>query len=572
MPLFPNSDAVEVPQVAGVQMHPPTYTWVVLWFTALMLMTVGLRVADPTGWLGSDDASYYNAAEHLIEGKTIHRVHHHFARMAVIVPVAASVWIFGSTPFAVAMPAMMASILCVALVAILGRIIWGWWEGLCAATIVSVLPYFRVLSTTGYPDVHACLWVTVGLLLAVVAVRVERAKLSYVIALACGMAIGLATSAKVFSLTAFAGVAALVYLSTKGTTRRRLLIMLSIVAGTTILFVVDGLFYLWAADDFLFKYHALVSAQSNFIPSSSSSGASAVDYAALAWDRLTMFRYTTTSGWGLFGLLCWPTACIVLLFNGQGRSIAFWGIATYLAIALTPVSFKNGPQPYPSFHGRHILIACAPFALCIAWTIRRTLAVVMTPAWVRRGWPALFLAIIAIGHANPHELNGFRNSYTSRVGRAIQQVIASNEWDDGREIFMPAPLYLRYRILFPETLRERLRVAVDSAAPSWWRDASVDIVSKSRALPQPSAAYLLATASQLRGEPEFWDYGVGLPRAELSAWKTTPALATIVQFKDKSVGTVPYPQDQVQPLLLLLGSDVAVSGPTGETSNDASVG
>ena len=119
-----------------------------LWFAALLVLTIGLRVADPTGWLGSDDASYYSAAEHILAGEPIQRLHHHFARMAVILPVAASLSVFGDSAIAVALPMYIASTLCVVLVVVLGRLVWGWWEGLCAATVVSVLPYFHVLSTT----------------------------------------------------------------------------------------------------------------------------------------------------------------------------------------------------------------------------------------------------------------------------------------------------------------------------------------------------------------------------------------------------------------------------------------
>ena len=63
-----------------------TGSWFVPWFAALIIVTVGIRIADPTGWLGSDDWSYHSAAEHLLAGKTIERPHHHFARMAVVVP------------------------------------------------------------------------------------------------------------------------------------------------------------------------------------------------------------------------------------------------------------------------------------------------------------------------------------------------------------------------------------------------------------------------------------------------------------------------------------------------------
>ena len=81
--------------------------------------------------------------------------------------------------------------------------------------------------------------------------------------------------------------------------------------------------------------------------------------------------------------------------------------------------------------------------------------------WVRYGRPLVLPAIVALSFVHPQVLNGFRDRPTSRVGEAVRRITADTDWATGREIFMPASLYLRFRILFPPELRDRLRVAVD---------------------------------------------------------------------------------------------------------------
>ena len=146
------SDASCALHVAGTR--PVIPRWGALWFATLLALTITTRLAEPTGWLGSDDAAYYSAAEHVLAGTPITRLHHHYARMTIILPIAASVALFGHTTWAVALPMLFASIICVILVVILGRVVWDWWEGLLAGTIVSLLPYFRILSTTEIGRAH----------------------------------------------------------------------------------------------------------------------------------------------------------------------------------------------------------------------------------------------------------------------------------------------------------------------------------------------------------------------------------------------------------------------------------
>jgi 4-amino-4-deoxy-L-arabinose transferase-like glycosyltransferase len=544
-------------QLGGRQrFHVPIWAW--LWFAALMVLTVSVRLLDPTGWLGSDDASYYSAAEHVLTGQTIHRVHHHYARMAVVVPVAASMWLFGESPATVALPMLIASTLCVVAIVVLGRLLWGWWEGLCAATIVSVLPYFRVLSTTAFPDVHVCLWTTVAMLLAVIATRTDRTGRVRACWVACGFALGLAISAKVFAIAAGAGVLFAILTRPSKLNVGRSAALAFTALGVGLLFLVDGLFYQWAANDFFFSLHATQHAQDMAPTLVDPAGAGVTTVTTLIWDRLTMLLHPTSSGWGWIGVVFWPVVVGVLLFNAPGRALAAWAIATYLLVAVVPVSLKEGTHVYPIFHGRHILPACVPFALCLAWMVRRGAGIAMNAAWIERGWPAVLAALAALAFANPRELNGFRDRATSRIGVAVSQIAATTQWDHDRDIFMAPSLYWRFRVLFPQELRSRLRVAADGEAPRWWRDTCADITSRSAPLPPPGDAYLIATPRQLRGETEPWDYGVGLPRERLSAWQAVEPRTRMSRFADKTIRRSQPGLVGPEPFLLLLGG-----GPAG---------
>jgi hypothetical protein len=175
--------------------------------------------------------------------------------------------------------------------------------------------------------------------------------------------------------------------------------------------------------------------------------------------------------------------------------------------------------------------------------------------WIRHSWPIALAVVLVVSFADPQALNGFRDRPTSRTGQAINQVIASTDWVAGRRIFMPASLYLRFRILFPSEFRDRLRVAVDDGARDWWRDAAVGIQKRRDPLPPPGDAYLLATPSQLRGELEFWDYGVGLPRTELIAWNDDSVLRRVGQGADKQIRCLQADEDDPRVLLVLMGQD-----------------
>ncbi len=539
----------------------------VLWLIALLAATVVVRLADPTGWLGSDDAAYYSAAEQVLTGSPITRLHHHYARMVVILPIAASVALFGHSTAAVAAPMLAASVLCVLVVVLLGRVLWGWREGLAAGIVVSVLPYFRILSTTAFPDVHVCLWATTSMLLAVLASRTVRRGNARILYTAAGFTFGMAVSAKVFAATAGLGIGVLFLqkhdeqgTNDGGSSRRRLPAIASIACGGLLFLLIEGAFYSFQANDFFFSLHAHEHSQAGAPTMAPENDPTRIGVAAMIADRMMLMFRPSSSGWGWMGVFFWP-AIVAALFHRGGRSLAAWAGGTYLLIAFAPVSFAGGYQPYPHFHGRHILPACVPFALCLArslMTISDRVGLAGEGAKYRAWAAAVFgVVVTALGFANPRELSGFRDRPTGRLGDAIRQIASSMDPGDDKPIFMTASTYWRYRILFPESLRMRLRIAVDADAADWWRDTTFDAVGRAEPLPRPDDAYLIATPRQIRGEAETWDYDVPLPQGPLTAWQNSPTVMAIVRNADRKIEPSTTVEPATDPIVVLAGGQSA---------------
>ncbi len=515
-----------------------------------------MQLSDPTGWLGSDDSGYYSAAEYLLAGETLERAHHQYARMSVVVPVAISMWAFGDSTTAVIAPTVIFSMGCIALVAVAGWLLWGWMEGLIAASVVSCIPYFRVISTAAYPDVHVCFWTTAAVVLALFAIRSQNQRRMWVLGICSGLTIGLACSAKIFGIFAIVPVLWIAWLPNTWTSYHRIRWFVAVSAGVAALILAESLFYLWTAGDFWFRLHAIQNAKADdrYFPAV---GFFRHDtYLDLAWNRLTMLLHPSFSGWGRVAAFFIPTVAIASLLNKPARRMGAWAVVTYLFISVTPVIYRHHWHPFTPFDGRHILLTCVPLALCFSWALCRTVTLVASPAWIKRGWPIALLGLAWLSFADGDSLGGFRSRPSQRWGLAISQLIALEDWDDERDIFIPASLYLRHRILFPKELRTRLRVAIDENALDWWRKASVDIESRVKPLPAPTDAYLIATPIQLSGKSGFWDYGVGLPKNELLAWQQSTPRVRIKRYGFHTVGPEGSHAGKNYDVLVLLGGDI----------------
>lgn len=504
-----------------------TPRWAIAWLITLIIAATATRLVNPTPWIGSDDASYHAAAEHVLQGKTITRVHHHYGRLSVVLAVAGSMAVFGNNVTAVVLPTIVFSILTVVLVVAIGYMIWDWWVGLCAGSVVAFLPYFRVLSTTAYPDVHACFWATLAAFCVIHALRAQRRTAALMIATAAGVALGLAVSAKIFTIWALVGLVALVHGAERPSPARRRATLAGLCVGGVFLFIAHGLAYSYLAGDFWYKWHAITAAQGQAGLFPASGDPFAVGPVRFFLQRMGFFLGPATSGWGWLALTFWPAALYVAATDRRGRPFALWAMAAYLLVAFFPVSFSHGIRPYPSFVGRNILFVCVPFALCLGAAAHQLLVDRLGHVRIRVGWPLLFAVVFMVSFAVPHDLSSFRDRPTSRIGMAITKLIDDGVFDHDAEIHMTPSMYWRFRVLFPPELRERLRVSTSDTSPNWWRDTTTDIVSR-RALGVPSGnAVLLATPGQLSGEPERWDYGVGLEPAALSSWRYAPELGVV---------------------------------------------
>jgi hypothetical protein len=561
--------------------------------TAIAVPTPGLFLAlivgaallaalvQPTGWLGSDDAEYYQAAGQVIRGERMERAHHHYARPGMILPIAAALALFGHETWVVATPSLLASVACVVVVALLGRRIWGWWEGLLAAAVVSFLPYFRVLSTTAFPDVHVCLWSALAVLLALCAVEARNLRATWALAGLSGLAVGLAWSAKDFGLLSGFGAGGVVLLWPRVAWAVRLRAAAALGGGAFTMLGAECAWAWWATGDPLFRLHALAQAAGNvgLFPAEVAAGAH-LPFPSLVWNRLTLLLRPVESGWGWVGALYWPVTLAALIGSRRARALVLWSWGIYLVVAFAPVRLSGGYQPFPLFHGRHILAACIPFALCLAWVmgvaarwiVRHSRSIVSdagAAAATRAMLPMALVLIVAGAYARPRELNGFRIRPTQRVGVAVRQVAALNDWGEAGHIYMTPSVYLRYGLLLPPALRDRARVAADDSAPNWWMTSGADLQRRAAPLPFPGGDYLLVTPCELAGIPEPWDYGVTLPRRALAQWRTAvPPRLHICRFVDKTIGPSTPGPHTIEHLLILLGPIRGREGPPAPQSLD----
>ena len=347
-----------------------------------------------------------------------------------------------------------------------------------------------------------------------------------------GLALGAAVSTKLFSAPVIAAIAYVVWIGRECSVRRRIVESTAIAFGGLVFFLCEGWFYHHAAADFFFTLHAHAQATGIEAP------AAAASLRALCWQRLTMLFDTTTSGWGTLGVAFFPVM-IIVLFSTRMRFLAVWGLATYLGVAFAPVGLENGIKLNPLFHGRHVLPACVPFALALAWIAGHAVLRLFAGKTdrVHTAGPTVMLltritplaAVLALAYTDRHHLNGFCDRDTRRLGQAITQIVESREWPADRPIFMAPSLYWRYRILFPSHVQALLRVAADDDAPQWWKTVCPDIAARSAPLPPPDGAFLLATPLQLAGGCEHWDYGVRLPRTGLVEWAASEPLAAAIR-------------------------------------------
>lgn len=470
--------------------------------------------------MASDDSSYYWAAEHVVSGTPITRLHHHYARLPMILPIAASIALFGTSPMTIIAPTMLASMLCVIAVAALGRRLWGPQVGLLAAAIVAFTPAYRVFSSMAYPDAHACLWLAVSVVLACQAADRNGAGARRLMLFGAGAALATAASTKVFAIAGALPIAWLVLQPGSSVSMgKRCRDVVLLAAGGLTYFLVQGSFYLWFSGDFWFKSNAVALVQHNplFFPESGFFENSTLR--ALIARRSTLLFRPEASQLGAVAVLFIPAAFAMLLMDARRRWVALWALAAYGFIAFVPVSFLNGPQPSPIFDGRTLMTTIIPFALCTA-AVLWALAERMLRGRVSRAWASaillLFVVIASLAVAPPRAIADPRSGRSTRALVGLLQSV--NDWHEDVPVYVHPSTYIRYHAVVDSRLHDRLRVAVDPATPDWWRSCAVGIVNRVSTLPADGRAWLLASPAQLSGELDASDYGVRLPSVELAPW------------------------------------------------------
>jgi hypothetical protein len=435
------------------------------------------------------------------------------------------------------------------LLAYLGSLLWSWWEGLCAATFISAIPYYRVLSTTAYPDVEACFWTTLTITLALLSIRKPSPAWRYSSALGSGFSIVLAISTKAFSATAAAPL--LILTGCSDLTRRcKAKVLLAIVAGAFIGLLLETALNDSTAGDPWFSWRSHRSTQTELAATAGDGVTPTPTSAAIAY-RLIMPFDRGRSGWGIIGFAFWPVIALSLFTSPRSRWLAIWALAVYLPLAIFPISLDAGWELFPHFHGRHALTAMIPFTLCLAGLIGR-LRFRSQSVYVHC-WPLVLTCSFLLQAGSSNDINGFRDRDTRRVGVAIKRMISDGLLAGDMDIFMTPSMYWRFRILFPPEVRSRLRVSSDEEAPPWWRDTTIDIQDRQRPLPTPEHALLLATPRQLVGRTETWDYGVALPRRSLDTWQSSHVIAACHRTKQRQVSLVRDAVVDPSAVLLLLG-------------------
>jgi len=340
----------------------------------------------------------------------------------------------------------------------------------------------------------------------------------------------MATSVKLFTGAVFVGIVLLCWQRHASSRGRRLGWIALVLFGAMLFVLLECAFYAWTADNFWFKFQALAGSRGTHtaLPGQGEAYSSLSQTLRLVFGRLAMPLRLVDSGWGVIGCAFWPAVLAAGYFERRTSGLAVWAVLTFLGVAFVPISISHGVYVFPAvgFNGINLIALCVPFSLCLAWAVHRLLTTTFRRAALYRWWPVALIAIMAVSNFDRYRMNRLGLSPQQQIASAVRRIVTRVDFDDDLPIFTTPSIYWRYRVLFPEPLRHRLRVAADVDAPSWWRDVSYDIQQRWEPLPKPERAYLLATPEHLKGHSLYWDYGVGLPKSELIKWEQVPPIAT----------------------------------------------
>jgi hypothetical protein len=245
----------------------PRSRW--LLFGGLAVLALALRLACATGLVGSDDLYYSKFARALSEGhytSTVEEVRksdhiHHALRYGVLIPVAVVYKAFGVTEWTTILVPLLASTLCVVLLALIGESMFSVRVGIIAALLYATFPIQLHFASVLEPEPISECFALLGVLTYLHARRTERATLWF----AAGFLMGTAYLAKEAAL--FIGGAFFLHAAWERRWKGALIVAL----GMASVIAIELTYYSLVWGDILFRPHStrlykLVNTESFFVP------------------------------------------------------------------------------------------------------------------------------------------------------------------------------------------------------------------------------------------------------------------------------------------------------------------
>lgn len=238
-------DAVSRNAPLEIRLSMDTRNWRI--YVLLFAASVLIRIACFTGLIGSDDLEYAYFGELLRHGTYALQTHQSLTRVGVTFPVGLAYWLFGISEWSTVLVPLVTSSAAPALLFALGRSFVSPRAALLAAILLATFPVQVHHASILIPEpLMEC-----GLLIALLLFLRGDQKRDIRWIFAAGICFGLSYLAKEVAL--FTGFAVLLYEAI----RRRWKMALALVAGMTVVGLLEVCTYRLTTGDFLFRPHLI---------------------------------------------------------------------------------------------------------------------------------------------------------------------------------------------------------------------------------------------------------------------------------------------------------------------------
>lgn len=383
----------------------------------LLLVASMLRLIFYTGFFGSDEVTYTQAAFKLLEGDWSVSSYVGSNRYGINLPVAASAALFGKSEFSAALYSMVCSLAEIWLLAWMGARLVGSSLALAGAWLLALTPLHVHLAGRLLADAPMALCVTASFLLFFIGEIENRAKSFFLAGVAAGCAFWIKPAA-IFYVAVFVAVPLLM--------RRWNRAHVWMIFGLFVMILANCALFALLTGEWLYIFR--VSSErmaSGYLASELASGKQ-IDSPGYYIDYL--FAKPFHTAWlGPLGVL----GAYFALRSRQPAAlyICFWALGLILVLSLMPVSLR--PLTFVPKQTNYMTLFLAPIALLAALGLQK-LGRMQRPAWcVIVGLAFILGALeqnqIANFTANSHALvelakNNPRQQYWvgSNAGRAAQ--------------------------------------------------------------------------------------------------------------------------------------------------------